>query len=129
MQTPMLAEPEAAASEEAAAVEEAATEEACLLYTSRTELMEGIFGLRAHTSGRVWIKGEEVNIRQPRDAIRKSVALLTEDRRATGIMGVLSVSDNISIASLDALRKGPIMLDDKKIPVSYTHLDVYKRQL
>ena len=66
-------------------------------------------------SGRVWIKGEEVNIKQPRDAIRKSVALLTEDRRATGIMGVLSVADNISIASLDALRKGPIMLDDKKI--------------
>ena len=43
------------------------------------------------------------------------MALLTEDRRATGIMGVLSVADNISIASLDALRKGPIMLDNKKI--------------
>ena len=86
-----------------------------LVGAQRTELMEGIFGLRAHTSGKVWIKGEEVNIRQPRDAIRKSVALLTEDRRATGIMGVLSVADNISIASLDALRKGPIMLDDKKI--------------
>ena len=86
-----------------------------LVGAQRTELMEGIFGLRAHTSGRVWIKGEEVHIKQPRDAIRKSVALLTEDRRATGIMGVLSVADNISIASLDALRKGPIMLDDKKI--------------
>ena len=86
-----------------------------LVGAQRTELMEGIFGLRAHTSGRVWIKGEEVNIKQPRDAIRKSVALLTEDRRATGILGVLSVADNISIASLDALRKGPIMLDNKKI--------------
>ena len=86
-----------------------------LVGAQRTELMEGIFGLRAHTTGRVWIKGEEVHIKQPRDAIHKSVALLTEDRRATGIMGVLSVADNISIASLDALRKGPIMLDDKKI--------------
>ena len=86
-----------------------------LVGAQRTELMEGIFGLRAHTAGKVWIKGEEVEIKQPRDAIRKSVALLTEDRRATGIMGVLSVADNISIASLDALRKGPIMLDDKKI--------------
>ena len=86
-----------------------------LVGAQRTELMEGIFGLRAHTSGKVWIKGEEVNIKQPRDAIRKSVALLTEDRRATGILGVLSVADNISIASLDALRKGPIMLDNKKI--------------
>ena len=43
-----------------------------LVGAQRTELMEGIFGLRAHTSGKVWIKGEEVNIRQPRDAIRKS---------------------------------------------------------
>ena len=86
-----------------------------LVGAQRTELMEGIFGLRAHTSGKVWIKGEEVHIKQPRDAIAKSVALLTEDRRATGIMGVLSVADNISIASLDALRKGPIFLDNKKI--------------
>ena len=86
-----------------------------LVGAQRTELMEGIFGLRAHTSGKVWIKGQEVAIKQPRDAIQHSVALLTEDRRATGIMGVLSVADIISIASLDALRKGPIMLDDKKI--------------
>ena len=86
-----------------------------LVGAQRTELMEGIFGLRAHTAGKVWIKGQEVTIKQPRDAIQKSVALLTEDRRATGIMGVLSVADNISIASLDALRKGPIMLDNKKI--------------
>ena len=86
-----------------------------LVGAQRTELMEGIFGLRAHTAGRVWIKGEEVHIKQPRDAISKSLALLTEDRRATGIMGVLSVADNISIASLDALRKGPIFLDNKKI--------------
>ena len=86
-----------------------------LVGAQRTELMEGIFGLRAHTSGKVWIKGQEVHIKQPRDAISKSLALLTEDRRATGIMGVLSVADNISIASLDALRKGPIFLDNKKI--------------
>ena len=38
-----------------------------LVGAQRTELMEGIFGLRAHTSGKVWIKGEEVNIKQPRD--------------------------------------------------------------
>ena len=86
-----------------------------LVGAQRTELMEGIFGLRMHTSGQVSIKGQPVEIKQPRDAIRKSVALLTEDRRATGILGVLSVADNISIASLDSLRKGPIMLDNKKI--------------
>ena len=86
-----------------------------LVGAQRTELMEGIFGLRAHTSGKVWIKGEEVNIKQPRDAIRKSVALLTEDRRATGILGVLSIADNVSIASLNKYLIGGIMLDDNKI--------------
>ena len=78
-----------------------------LVGAQRTELMEGIFGLRAHTSGRVWIKGEEVNIKQPRDAIRKSVALLTEDRRATGIMGVLSVADNICHCIAGCSAQGP----------------------
>ena len=42
-----------------------------LVGAQRTELMEGIFGLRAHTSGKVWIKGEEVTIKQPRDAIQQ----------------------------------------------------------
>ena len=86
-----------------------------LVGAQRTELMEGIFGLRAHTSGKVWIKGQEVNIKQPRDAIQKSVALLTEDRRATGILGVLSIADNVSIASLNKYLIGGIMLDDNKI--------------
>ena len=36
-----------------------------LVGAQRTELMEGIFGLRAHTAGKVWIKGQEVTIKQP----------------------------------------------------------------
>lgn len=41
--------------------------------------------------------------------------MLTEDRRATGILGVLSIADNVSIASLDKYLIGGILLDDKKI--------------
>ena len=44
-----------------------------LVGAQRTELMEGVFGLRAHTAGKVWIKGQEVAIKQPRDAIQHSV--------------------------------------------------------
>ena len=40
---------------------------------------------------------------------------LTEDRRATGILGVLSIADNVAIASLNQYLVGGIMLDDKKI--------------
>ena len=86
-----------------------------LVGAQRTELMEGVFGIRAHTEGKITYKGQEIQIHRPADAIKKGVALLTEDRRATGIMGVLSVADNISISSLDHYLKGGIMLDNKAI--------------
>ena len=86
-----------------------------LVGAQRTELMEGLFGIRAHSRGKIVYKGKEVRIERPRDAITRGVALLTEDRRASGILGVLSVSDNVAVASLDKYLKWGIMLDDKRI--------------
>ena len=86
-----------------------------LVGAQRTELMEGLFGLRCHSAGRIIYKGKELKINQPQDAIRNGIALLTEDRRATGILGVLSIADNVSIASLSQYLIGGIMLDDGKI--------------
>ena len=86
-----------------------------LVGAQRTELMEGLFGLRAHTKGTITYKGQELKIDQPRDAIKSGIAMLTEDRRDTGILGVLSIADNVSIASLDQYLIGGIMLDDGKI--------------
>ena len=77
--------------------------------------MEGIFGLRAITAGSVEYLGRPIRIIRPKDAINQGIALLTEDRRATGIFGVLSVSDNVSVASLSQYLKYHIMLDDKRI--------------
>lgn len=71
-----------------------------LVGAQRTELMEGIFGIRSHISGTVKLNGKEMRITRPKDAIDQGVAMLTESRRASGIMGVLSVADNISISSL-----------------------------
>ena len=86
-----------------------------LVGAQRTELMEGLFGLRCHTSGTITYKGKELTINQPQDAIKNGIAMLTEDRRATGILGVLSIADNVSIASLNKYLIGGIMLDDNKI--------------
>lgn len=86
-----------------------------LVGAQRTELMEGLFGLRSHTTGSITYQGNTLNIKRPKDAIDAGVAMLTEDRRATGILGVLSIADNISIASLNQYLIGGIMLDDKKI--------------
>ena len=86
-----------------------------LVGAQRTELMEGLFGIRSHASGKITYKGKEMKITRPKDAIDQSVAMLTEDRRGSGIMGVLSVADNISIASLDKYLDFGISINNRKV--------------
>ena len=86
-----------------------------LVGAQRTELMEGLFGIRSHTTGAIKYQGKEMTINRPKDAIDNGIAMLTEDRRATGIMGVLSIADNISIASLNQYLDYGVMINDKKV--------------
>ncbi|MCR5067172.1 MAG: sugar ABC transporter ATP-binding protein [Erysipelotrichaceae bacterium] len=86
-----------------------------LVGAQRTELMEAIMGLRGTTSGEVFFKGKKLNIKSPGDAIKEGVTLLTEDRRGSGIFGVLSVADNVGIASVNDYLLYRMMVDQKKI--------------
>ena len=65
-----------------------------LVGSQRSELMEALFGLHGVAEGKVSIEGKEIHNRRPIDAIRNGMALLTEDRRKTGIIGSSSVADN-----------------------------------
>ncbi|MBE6113672.1 MAG: sugar ABC transporter ATP-binding protein [Erysipelotrichaceae bacterium] len=85
-----------------------------LVGAQRTELMEGLFGIR-NATGEIIFKGKKLNISQPKDAIDNGIALLTEDRRATGIFGVLSIEDNVSVASLNKYVEAGVLLNDRKI--------------
>lgn len=71
-----------------------------LMGAGRTEVLETIFGIERADSGEIWLDGKQLDIKQPSDAIKAGMALLTEDRKLNGIMGVLSVGDNITAASL-----------------------------
>ena len=86
-----------------------------LVGAQRTELMEGLFGIRSHTSGQIFYKGKEIQISRPKDAIDQGIAMLTEDRRGSGIMGVLSVADNISISSLNRYLDHGYFINGKKV--------------
>ena len=81
----------------------------------RTELMEAIFGIRSIRSGCIRYLGEQINIKRPRTAIQKGIAMLTEDRRKSGIFSVLSVADNVSVSSLDNYVNFGIVLSKRKI--------------
>ena len=86
-----------------------------LVGAQRTELMEGLFGMRSHETGTIKYNGKELKINRPKDAIDQGIAMLTEDRRASGILGVLSVADNISIASLKQYLDYGFCLNNKKV--------------
>ncbi len=73
-----------------------------LVGAGRTELLETLFGLRHKTGGKVFIKGRETHITSPADATKYGLAMLTEDRRRTGIIPVSTVKDNIIVANLKA---------------------------
>ncbi len=71
-----------------------------LMGAGRTEVLETIFGVFPADSGEIVINGKPRSIREPKDAIAANLGLLTEDRKLTGIMGVLSVRDNMIAAAL-----------------------------
>jgi methyl-galactoside transport system ATP-binding protein len=86
-----------------------------LVGAQRSELVEAIFGIRGIKEGTITYKGKEIRIKRPHDAINQGIALLTEDRRETGIFGVLSIAENVSIASLDKYVDYGFILNNKKI--------------
>jgi methyl-galactoside transport system ATP-binding protein len=85
-----------------------------LVGAQRTELMEALFGLRKVAKGRILLGNGEVRVRSPIDAIRHKMALLTEERRATGIFPMLSVADNTLVASWKGYAQAHGLLNIKK---------------
>lgn len=87
-----------------------------LVGAQRSELMEAIFGLREHIAGgKIIHRGKEITINDPKQAIKNGFALVTEDRRGSGIFGVLSVSDNTITASLQNYKGKFGLLNESKI--------------
>ena len=84
-----------------------------LVGAQRTEIIEALFGLRAIKVGKIVIKGKEVTIDAPYKAKRYGLALLTEERRATGIFPMLNIIDNVSIANLKKYKNKVGLLDDQ----------------
>jgi methyl-galactoside transport system ATP-binding protein len=86
-----------------------------LVGAQRTELMEGLFGIRNLASGQIFIHGKEVKIKSPRDAMNAGIGMITEDRRGNGIFGCLSIKDNVGVSVYNKNLIAGFVLDHKKI--------------
>ena len=85
-----------------------------LVGAQRTELIESIFGLRKISGGEILLKGKKVENKSPSDAIQNGFALLTEDRRASGIVPMLSVKENSLAVSFKNYANNIIGFIDQK---------------
>ena len=72
-----------------------------LVGAGRTELLRAIFGLEKASSGTTAVNGHQVQIRSPRQAIRRGLALVPEERHAQGLVLGMSVRENICLSTLD----------------------------
>lgn len=76
-----------------------------LMGAGRTEIARCIFGLDKPDGGEIYINGKKLDIRNPYDAIRAGIAYVSEDRRREGIVPLLSIRENMTLASLPWLNK------------------------
>ena len=83
--------------------------------SGRTEVLENLFGSMTKGSGTIRLHGKEIKNRNPRESIKNGFALLTEERRATGIFGIRDILDNTVISNLKSYLIGGICLSDKKM--------------
>ena len=81
--------------------------------SGRTELLENIFGISDRKSGKIIIHGKELKIKNPREAMRAGLALVTEERRANGIFAILDILNNATISNLERYKKHKLFLSKK----------------
>ena len=86
-----------------------------LVGAQRTELMEGLFGIRHLASGSIKFHGKDVKIKRSRDAMDVGLGMITEDRRGNGIFGCLSIKDNVGISIYNQHLKAGFVLDHPTI--------------
>ncbi len=83
--------------------------------SGRTEVLENLFGAMTREGGSIRLHGREIFNRTPQESIKNGFALLTEERRATGIFGIRDILDNTVISNLKSYLMGGVCLSDKKM--------------
>ena len=94
-----------------------------LVGAGRSELVEGIFGMHELSSGEIYVKGKKVNVHSPRDIIKEGVALITEDRKVTGLNLSGSVNDNIAMVAIRKLVSNGLYNQNKARSASQEYIE------
>ncbi len=80
-----------------------------LMGAGRSEVAAAVFGLAPADAGSVCVYGSEERIRHPADAMRLGIGMVTEDRQQYGIVPLMPVCQNITLAALNTCCNGPVI--------------------
>lgn len=85
-----------------------------LVGAGRTEAIRAIFGEDKKDSGKIYLNGKEIVIRNPRQSIRNGIGLLPEDRKTQGVLLELPIRNNITLGCLKLFKTVFFKLSGKK---------------
>lgn len=86
-----------------------------LVGAKRTDIVETLFGIRTRSQGEIWLHGEKIVNGNAHEAIRNRFALVTEERRATGIYSNLDITFNSLVANVEQYKTAIGLLSNKKM--------------
>lgn len=93
-----------------------------LVGAGRSELVESIFGMREKDDGEIQVHGKKVSIRSPKDAIANKIALITEDRKQTGLNLDGTVAENITLVHLSQLFSNGLIQKNREKAISEDYI-------
>lgn len=85
-----------------------------LMGAGRSEIMETIFGYAGKPHGNIRLKGKELAIKHPSDAISAGIGFITEDRKSKGLLTDFSIKDNISLTNMKSISNKSIISGEKE---------------
>ncbi len=80
-----------------------------LVGSGRSETVRAIFGLDPLESGKIYLDGQEIKIKNPRDAIKRGICMVNEDRKGYGLCLQRSIRENISLPNLPEKQAGLLL--------------------
>ncbi len=95
-----------------------------LVGAGRTEVMQSIFGLAPPSQGEILVNGEKTRIHSPKDALRKGIAYVPEDRQLQGVILDMNIQNNITLPIIEKLSKGLFLVNthEKQVADKYGKL-------
>ena len=97
-----------------------------LMGAGRTEIMQAIFGNLSYESGDIFIEGEKVTIKNPRQAIAAGIGFITEDRKTEGLLLEKSIAENIEIANLGKVSNHKVISKNKQEELVKKGIDEFR---